>query len=153
MAHYGPEQYWLPSGAILASRPVRVFPRFSNTLAALFADPGLTIPMGNPVSTDVAGMLEFYAAPGDYWIFVNNMSFPETLVDSDEDFWPATSAHEFLVPADPWIIAHGMSCRPVVFILDAAGLDELFAEIIYIDDDNLQIDFGVPTAGTAYLRR
>ena len=153
MAHYGPERFWLPNGSLLTLKPVRVFPRLVNILAPIFSDPALTSPLPNPTSTDASGFLEFYAAPGDYWLFVNGIPFPAFLGDGSDDSWHAVVVHEQVVPADPWIISHDLNTSPQVTVVDPSGMASAFAQIAYLDSSTVEIDFGVPTAGTAYLRR
>ncbi len=153
MAHYGPERFWLPNGSLLASKPARIFPRFSNVLAPIFSDAALTTPLSNPTSTDAFGFLEFYAAAGDYWIFVNGIPFPEILEDDEANSWHAVIVHDQVVAADPWIISHGLNTVPAVTVIDSTGAGVGFAQVNYIDLNNVEIDFGAPMIGIAYLRR
>jgi hypothetical protein len=68
-------RYWLPNGNLSANRPANVFPELSNIHAALFADQAGTIPLPNPLSTDGGGLLTFWAAPGNYWVYIDSETF------------------------------------------------------------------------------
>lgn len=67
--------YWFPDGTLAANLPARVFPENLNVLAPLFADQAGTIPLTNPVNTNGAGLLEFYAESGDYWVYIDSLAF------------------------------------------------------------------------------
>jgi len=71
MAHYGPQEWFYATGELAANQRAAVFgPGDQNTFAPIFSDPGLTTPLDNPTTTDGSGNLEFYAADGEYWVFV-----------------------------------------------------------------------------------
>lgn len=74
LAQYS-ELFWVPSGAVAASVPARVFLHDTNTLATLYADAGGTTPLANPVSTSGTGRLEFYAEEGRYWVHIDSEAF------------------------------------------------------------------------------
>lgn len=48
-----------------------------------------------------------------------------------------------------WFIEHDLFYPPAVTIVDSAGT-VLIADVFYIDDFHIQIDFSAPTAGYAY---
>jgi hypothetical protein len=150
MAQYGPELYWRANGDIATFTPVRVFPRNSNTLASLYSDANLTIPLPNPCFTDGSGMLTFYAASGDYWLHVAGLTFPITI--TTDGTWSATFRFVQVTPIDPWLITHNLDAYPSVLVVDGNG-DEVFAQVMYQDANTVVIEFGDNTAGTAYLRR
>lgn len=79
MAHYGPEEWFYANGVLAANQRAAVFgPGNDNTYAPIFSDPGMTVPLANPTTTNASGLLEFYAPDGQYWVFVG----PEATGDS-----------------------------------------------------------------------
>lgn len=74
LAQYS-ELFWVPSGALAANVPARVFLHSTNTLATLYADAGGTTPLANPLSTSDTGRLEFWAEEGSYWIHIDSEAF------------------------------------------------------------------------------
>ena len=59
-------------------------------------------------------------------------------------------AFPFTIPALSWLLAHGLDRFPSVTIVDTAG-DMVLADVTYLDANTIQIAFGSPSAGTAYL--
>ena len=58
--------------------------------------------------------------------------------------------HNQAFASDRWFVDHDLSYPPSVTVVDSAGT-VLLADVQYIDDFHIQIDFSYPTAGYAYL--
>lgn len=143
--------YWEPSGSVAALATARVFPRFSTSLASLFSDPAMTLPIPNPTVTSPIGVLQFYAAPGDYWIHIRGLTFD--VVIGDDFSWHATYQHVQAAPASTWIITHNLNAEPDVTVVTPAGIVAL-TEVTYVDLDTVSLFFNSgPETGAAYLRR
>lgn len=69
------DTYWFPNGALAQNVQAVVFPLNSTIPAALFADAAGTIPLANPLTTNGAGLLTFYAAAGRYWVHIDSETF------------------------------------------------------------------------------
>lgn len=67
--------YWFPNGAVAANTPAAVFPDNVNIFAPLYADAAGTVPLPNPLNTDGAGLLTFYAEEGPYWVHIDAETF------------------------------------------------------------------------------
>lgn len=48
-----------------------------------------------------------------------------------------------------WVFTHDLPYPPAITVIDSAG-SQLFGDVKYIDDQNIQITFGFPVAGYAY---
>lgn len=154
MAALYQDTFWYPTGALAASIQARVFPRHINVLATLWQDAAETIPQPNPVTTSVAGVLSFYAAPGDYWIFIAGQSHPVS-IDGDgviPDVWHEVYQHVQAVASVSWMINHNLNANPDVSVVIGGqyvpGVDVQFTSL-----NSLTINFGTPQSGTATLRR
>lgn len=153
LAHYA-EQYWYPDETFAVGVAYHVFPRLSNVHAALFQDALGTVPLPNPGVTGAAGLIDFWVAEGDYYVFIRGQAFGLT-VDVDQDVinvWPTTFRHVQTVASAVWTVAHGLNYFPGVDIRDAANA-QLYGQVDYVDANNLTITFSTPVTGTAYLRR
>lgn len=107
LAQYS-ELFWVPSGALAANVPARVFLHSTNTLATLYADAGGTTPLANPLSTSDTGRLEFWAEEGSYWIHIDSEAFevavgaaaqPATQQDITDEVTRADAAYATLLHA------------------------------------------------------
>ena len=49
-----------------------------------------------------------------------------------------------------WVIAHNLNKRPSVMVVDS-GDNQVEGCTNYIDDNNIEIEFGAPFSGKAYL--
>lgn len=59
-------------------------------------------------------------------------------------------AYEQLVSSDNWIIDHNLGIFPSVMIVDS-GNTVIEPDIIYLNENQVQIQFGSPTSGKAYF--
>lgn len=75
--------YWFPDGTLAANVTARVFLENTNVLAPLWADAAETIPLANPLQTDGAGVLSFFASMGEYWVYIDSETFKIALPDID----------------------------------------------------------------------
>lgn len=78
------ETYWYPSGILAASIPATVFPRGSSIPAQLWQDAAGTIPLPNPLNTSLTGVLTFHANVGEYWVHIDEETFPINVGMSQE---------------------------------------------------------------------
>jgi len=148
------DKFWYPSGALAIAVQARVFSRHVNALASIYADAAGTIPLPNPITTDGAGMLTFYATIGDYWIHIGGTSF-RIAMDADgvtDQIWAETYQHDQTAPAAVWNVTHDIGLFPSVDVIDSTNT-VVYADVQHISANQLTITFQSPTIGTAFLRR
>jgi hypothetical protein len=153
MAQYGPELWWYNDESLAVNVPAHVFPRGSNIHASIFSDAALTVPLANPTTTDGAGVLTFYAAPGDYWLQLNDIPFDVTINDGNDESWHTTFVHEQTIAASTWTITHNLGTNPDVEVSNAADTVVVFTEVNYVNANVVQVKFNTPQTGFARLRR
>jgi hypothetical protein len=78
------DTFWFPTGTLAVGVPATIFPADSNVKASLFADNASIIPLPNPLDTGAGGVLTFYAEAGDYWLHINDWTFPISVGVSQE---------------------------------------------------------------------
>ncbi len=152
LVHYGPEQWWYPSGRVAAGVRVTVVTMPAEQLAALYDVDSL--PMANPVMTDAEGELEFWAPAGDYALRANGVSIPLVLeggaLDTDA---VKTYVHSQPTPSQTWVVTHNLNTYPEVLVKATDGT-ELEGDTDYSAGPNqVTISFpGGAVSGVAYLR-
>ena len=52
--------------------------------------------------------------------------------------------------SNSWLIVHNQNRYPSVTVIDGAG-HYVFADVIYLDANIVQVNFAYPTSGSAYL--
>jgi hypothetical protein len=130
--------------------PVRLLG--GNVLVPLFSDKPGTVPLANPVMTDVDGLATFYAAPGEFFTDISGNVFHYDVDATETDeAWPGVFVHEQAVAATVWTVAHHFGAMPTVTVLvDGARVE---ATVQHVDTETTTLTFGPATAGTAFLRR
>ena len=78
----------------------------------------------------------------------------EDLLESIEDFIESNGDKHFVfeqgVAASVWTIQHDLNKKPSVMVVDS-GDNVVEGCEVYIDDNNMEIQFGSPFSGKAYL--
>lgn len=123
------DKFWFPNGVLATAMPARIFPVNSNGLAPLFSDAAGTIALPNPLNTDGAGFLTFYATAGQYWIHLDSESFLVDVGMSQEQADLSTG------------VASGGDMDPNALNPKAVDVAALIGYVV----DNTQIDAGTPS--------
>lgn len=123
-----------------------------NVLVPLFSDKPGTVPLANPILTDVDGLATFYAAPGEFSTDISGNVFHYDVDPTEtDDAWPGVFVHEQAVAATVWTIAHHFGAPPDVTVLvDGVRVE---ATVEHVDTETTTLTFNPATAGTALLRR
>jgi len=53
-------------------------------------------------------------------------------------------------PSASWSVAHNLGKRPAIEVVDSAGT-VVYGEYLYIDDNNVRLNFSAPFSGAAYF--
>lgn len=144
---------FLPGGNAAAGITVAVMLDGSNQSALLFTDAAGSTAKPNPVTTDMNGITEFYAAPGIYIVDIAGepsripIDFSETQV-----VVPNLWIHEQGSAASTWTVNHKFGIQPEVQIFtgDGAVAD---ATVTHPSTTQTVITFATPQTGVAHLRR
>ena len=80
-------------------------------------------------------------------IYVNIESLAEKLFSGVKDKY---YEHRQNTVSKIWKINHNLNKKPSVTVVDSAG-SEVIGEVIYIDDNNLELHFSAQFSGIAYL--
>lgn len=80
-------------------------------------------------------------------IYVNIESLAEKLFSEVKDKY---YEHRQNAVSKVWKINHNLNKKPSVTVVDSAG-SEVIGEVIYIDDNNLELHFSAQFSGIAYL--
>jgi hypothetical protein len=97
---------------------------------------------GNPVGSVTA--INYVGATVDVNAQVATVTFSPA-AGSDKNY-----VHSQLTPASTWDVAHNLGKRPAVSVVDSGGT-QVEGDVDYIDDNHVQLNFGVPFGGAAYF--
>lgn len=107
---------------------------------------GVQFEIGDLTDVDLTGLLDgdllIYDSGTDTWIRVPSSSFGG---GSAFQF-----VHDQAVASAGWTITHSLGGFPNVTIVDTNG-EQIEADIDYLDNNTLQVNFSTATAGKAYL--
>lgn len=70
------------SGPILPGATVSVFEAGTQTLASLFSDDALSVPIENPTPADSEGVVDFYAVAGKYDLLIQRFDIKDRLIEN-----------------------------------------------------------------------
>lgn len=147
------EQYvTYPDGSPAAGREQLIVLLGGNVAVPLFADKAGTTPLSNPITTDGDGLAVFHAAPGSFFTELGGNAFHFVVSATEEDdAWPGVFVHEQSTPAQVWTVNHHIGAPPAVTVLVEGQVTE--GDVTHPNSETTTITFGVPTSGTALLRR
>lgn len=126
-------KYWFPSGALAVNVPARIFLYDNNVFATIYTDATGVTQLPNPVNTDGAGFLEFWAEEGQYWVHIDEETFLVDVGMSEEesDLSSGTASGGELNIATPTSV----EIRAVVgYVVDNTSLDQVAPTKIKVDE-------------------
>ena len=80
-------------------------------------------------------------------VYINIEALSEKLFSEAKDKY---YEHHQNSPSKIWKIKHNLNKKPSVSVVDSAGT-KVIGEVIYIDDNNLELHFSAQFSGIAYL--
>lgn len=104
----------------------------------------------NVYSRDTTGIFQITRTDFLYDLinqFYNDLAY---LIGLKESTAHSKFEHYQAVPSATWAITHNMDKKPSVTVLDSGG-DENFGNVIYVDNNSIQINFSAAFSGYAYL--
>lgn len=86
----------------------------------------------------------------EIWLSEGNIGTVEDFLNSLVPKGQATYVYNQVTMSKVWVINHNLARMPNVTIADTSG-NVVLADIIYIDENTIEISFGEEAIGTAYL--
>ena len=80
-------------------------------------------------------------------VYINIEALSEKLL---KDFNDKTYEHRQNSPSKIWKIKHNLNKKPSATVTDSAG-SQVIGDVIYIDNNNVELHFSAPFSGVAYL--
>ncbi len=115
------------------------------------ADINITINKGGTDLTSHGAGLTVERQTSPYPSFVWNtarQAWSAGIVGSEEQL--TSYIHDQAVASSNWVISHGMGKFPAVSVVDSAD-NVVIGDVIYVDTNNIAINFNSATTGRAYL--
>ena len=100
------------------------------------------------------GQLKQFVSNGDLILTTAGTSGPATLTDGilNVPVYQSDQTYVFVqsVPSTTWTITHNLNKYPSVSVVNINNVT-MYGEVIYIDENNLQIEFSAGFSGKAYM--
>lgn len=66
---------------------------------------------------------------------------------------PTSFLHTQTISSSTWTIVHGLNRAPAITVYEAIGNSKILVtcEVVYVDQNTIQLEFSTPIAGEAYL--